>query len=156
VSYPPSIADFKAQFDRDFVYGSGTDTVRDADITRALADANMLFNPGLWSTEEKPTVYGLLAAHFLVTNIQAAGGASPGNQGKGLASHGGGTVESKSVGGVSVGFAVPDFVRQNPILSQLMRTDYGQKFLMLIYPRLVGNVAVISGSPDGGISAPGI
>jgi hypothetical protein len=154
-SYPPTIADFKAQFDRDFDYGPGTENVRDTDITRALADAAMLFNPGLWDTIEQPTAYGYLAAHFLVLNIQGAGGPSAANYGKGLASHGGGTIESKSVGGVSVTFAVPDFVRANPTLSQLMKTDYGQKYLSLIYPRLVGNVAVIAGDPCGDVNEPG-
>lgn len=155
-SYPPSVADFKVQFDRDFLYGNGTDTVRDADITRALNEAQMLFNAGLWDTVEKPVAYGYLAAHFLAMNIQAAGGAAFTNSGKGVLSHGGGTIESKTVGGISVTFATPDFVRQNPILSQLMKTDYGQKYLSLIYPRLVGNVAVISGNADGSVDAPGL
>ncbi len=146
MSFPPAIADFKAQFTRDFQYGTGMNTVIDPDIQRGLNDALIVFNPGLWTTPaELNTAFLYVAAHFMVLNIQAAGGLSATNQGRGVQSKGGGTIESKGVGSANVGFAVPDFVRQSPVLSQFMRTDYGQKYLQLLTPRLVGNVTVVAG-----------
>lgn len=145
-SFPPAVSDFKIQFNRDFVYGSGLDTVQDGDIQRGLNDAEMVFNTDLWgSTTDQNTAYLYVAAHFMVLNIQAAGGLSPIVRGLGVLSKGGGTIESKGVGSANVGFAVPNYVRESPILSQFMRTDYGQKYLQLLTPRLVGNVGVVCG-----------
>jgi hypothetical protein len=146
MGYPPSVSDFQAYFTRDFNYGSGPTNVTPADIQRGLNEAVMVFNPGLWSsTTEQMVAYLYVAAHFMVLNIQEAGGLSAQNLSRGVQSKGGGTIESKGVGSVNVSFAVPDFVRQSPILSQFMRTDYGQKYIQLITPRLVGNVTVVAG-----------
>lgn len=156
MSFPPAVADFKLQFNRDFVYGTGMDTVQDTDIQRGLNDAEMVFNQDLFgSTTDQNTAYLYAAAHFMVLNIQAAGGLSSKNNGLGVLSKGGGTIESKGVGSVNVGFAVPNYVRESPILSQFMRTDYGQKYVQLLTPRLVGNVAVVCGNfPDNSGLAP--
>ncbi len=149
MAYPPGIDDFKAQFTRDFVYGGvngGFETVLDSDIQRALNETPIVFNQTLWGSNEVTIAFLYAAAHFMVLNIQEAGGLAVKNKGLGVQSKGGGTVASKSVGGVSVNYDVPDFVKQSPILSQFMRTDYGQKYIQLITPRLVANMAVLSGS----------
>lgn len=146
-SFPPSVADFKAYFNRDFIYGPGLNTVQDTDIQRGLNETMFVFNQALWGSDyEVATAYLYASAHFMVLNIQAAGGLNATNMGVGVQSKGGGTIESKGVGSVNVGFAVPDFVRQSPILSQFMRTDYGQSYLQLLNPRLVGNIQVVSGT----------
>ncbi len=46
---------------------------------------------------------------------------------------------------MSVAYAIPEDVAKSPILGQYMRTDFGQKYLALLAPRLVGNVAIVSG-----------
>jgi hypothetical protein len=46
---PPTIAQFKAQFPRDFPYGSGLETVQDNDIQAAINLGQGLFNPSLFS-----------------------------------------------------------------------------------------------------------
>jgi hypothetical protein len=131
----------------------GQDTVTPADITRALAEAGMSFNEGLWgNVTEKSTAFLYLAAHYLVLNVQAAGGLLPQGAAKGIKSGGGGVVQSKSVGSVSVSYALPQSIIESPILGQYMRTDFGQKYLALIYPRLVGNIGIVSGQPTGGLS----
>ncbi len=148
--FPPSVSDFKTLFTRDFVYGGttgGLDTVLDSDIQRGITEAQMVFNSGLWaSLSDANLACCYVAAHFMVLNIQGAGGLAVKNRGLGVQSKGGGTIESKGVGSVNVGFAVPNYVRESPILSQFMRTDYGQFYLQLLTPRLVGNIAVVSGS----------
>lgn len=118
----------------------------DTDISGGIQKAQIVFNSGLWaSLSDANLACCYVAAHFMVLNIQGAGGLAVNNRGLGVNSKGGGTIESKGVGSVNVAFAVPDYVRQSPILSQFMRTDYGQFYLQLLTPRLVGNIAVVSG-----------
>jgi hypothetical protein len=149
---PVTIDEFKTRFIRDFVFGSTPDKVMDPDVNIALTEAVLVFNPDLWDDlAEQKVAFLLAAAHCLVLNVQAAGGLSAQNMGRGVNSHGGGVVQTKSVGSVSVGFAVPAFVTESKVLSQFMRTDYGQKYLQLVTPRLVGNLAVLEGSNDTGV-----
>lgn len=158
MSFPPSVADFKALFTRDFLYGSGGSTISDGDIQRAINQAGITFNPGLWdgvtplgSTTELSVVYLYVSAHYMVLNIQAAGGLSAVNRGRGVKSQGGGWTQSKGAGPLNVAYAISDRLRDDPILSPFMRTDYGQQYLMFLEPRIVGNVAIVSGvAPQGG------
>lgn len=150
MAWPAVIADFKAYFVREFVYGSTVDKILDADITKALGEATMVFNEGLWNNVgEKSIAFLYLTAHYLVLDIQNAGGIAGGTAGKGLNSAGGGIVSSKSVGSVSVSYAVPQYALDSPTLGPYAQTGFGRKYLSLIYPRLIGNVAVISGQPPG-------
>ena len=152
MSFPPSVSDFKTQFSREFLYGTSLAQVQDNDVQRAINEASITFNPGLWdgvtplgSTTELNIVYLYVAAHFLVLNIQGAGGLAPINRGRGVKSSGGGTIQTKSVGSVSIAYVIPDDIAKSPILGQFMRTDYGQKYLAMLAPRLVGNVGLVSG-----------
>lgn len=152
MSFPPSVADFKSQFNREFAYGTSLATIQDNDIQRAINEAAISFNPGLWDghtalgqTTELNIAYLYLAAHYMTLNIQGAGGLSSVNFGRGVKSTGGGTIQTKSVGSVSIAYAIPDDVAKSPILGQYMRTDFGQKYLTLLAPRLVGNVGIVSG-----------
>ncbi len=152
MSFPPSVADFKAQFTREFEYGVSLAQVQDNDIQRAINETSISFNPGIWdgttqlgSTTELNIAYLYLAAHYMTLNIQGAGGLSSVNRGRGVKSTGGGTIQSKSVGSVSLTYVIPEDVQNSPILGQYMRTDFGQKYLALIAPRLVGNVGIVSG-----------
>lgn len=153
-----TVASFKAQFGRDFVYGSGLNTVRDIDIQQALNLASSMFNPALFDTSligvapvissESLMAYQYATAHFLVTAIQAAGGL--GSVGRGVFSQGEGVVSSKSVGGASVSFSWPSTVMDSPALFQFTKTTYGQAYLQILMPRLVGNVSAVLGpiAPD--------
>jgi hypothetical protein len=149
---PVTLSEFKIRFDRDFVFGTTKDKVMDNDITIALNEATTVYNANLWDdiSEGKMAFY-LAAAHFLVLNVQAAGGLSASNMGRGVHSRGGGVIQNKSVGSVSVGFAMPTFVTESAALSQLMRTDYGQKYLQMCLPRLVGHTEIVEGSNDTGV-----
>lgn len=146
MAYPPTVADFKARFTRDFNYAEGKDSVTDSDITNALSDAIPLFNQSLWSsTIEKTTAYLFLTAHLMILNIQAAGGMQARNTGKGVRNTGGGVLQSKAVGGISVSYAIPERIANSPTLGPFMRTDYGQRYLSMIYPRLTGPVSIAHG-----------
>src|SRR5262245_56887839 len=148
---PASIADFKARFDRDFVFDTTTDAVRDVDITDALNDASSTFNDGLWASgTEIITAFLFLAAHNLVLNLQAAGGLFAVNLGRGVKSKGSGPISAKSVGSVSVNYALPESIVNDPQLSPYLRTEYGLRYLQMLTPRLVGNVVVVLGENDTG------
>jgi hypothetical protein len=139
---PPTIADFKVTFDRDFTYGTGKETVRDSDIQRALNQAATVFNPAIWDDTEAQDAYEYLSAHFLVTNIQMAGGLTKKN---GTQNRGGGITQSKGAGQVNVAYGIPPRILEDAVLNQFMRTDYGMRYLQLITPRLIGNIATVSG-----------
>lgn len=154
---PATVAQFEAQFSRDFVYGPGLDAVRPIDIQNALNTASSLFNPALFSTapigvppnltSEALTMYLYCAAHFLVTSIQGVGGLN--KKGGGLNAQGEGVVASKGVGGVNVSFSWPSFVTDSPVLSQFQKTTYGQIYLQTLMTKLVGNGAVVLGEVTG-------
>jgi len=146
---PATAADFQARFPREFIYGADITTVMDADVNNALTQAGMMFNPRIWcgATEQKEA-FLLCAAHFLELNIRAAGGL--GMLGVSVQSTGDGVIVSKSIGPVSINYAIPEGVRESPILSPFMKTNHGQLYLALAAPRLVGNVMLLSGEEDVG------
>jgi len=150
MTLPATVAEFKAQFDRDFIYGSGKETIRDQDISKALTEATSVFNADLWDTSELKPAFLYASAHFLVLNIQMAGGLNPSPTGKGIDNRGGGITQSKSVAQVSIQYGIPQTVLESPILNQFLRSDYGLRYLQMITPRLVGNVAVVGGFNDTG------
>lgn len=150
---PATILQFKNQFSRDFVYGPGLEAVRDVDIQNGLNAANSLFNPDLFDTSligiapdqtsEALICYLNASAHFMVLALQAAGGL--GIVGRGVFSSGEGPISNKSVGGVSVTFAWPSSITDNPALFQFMQTKYGMAYLQVLVTRLVGNVGAVMG-----------
>jgi len=148
MAYPATLENFKTRFDRDFNFGPGKEAVRDVDVNNALAEANSVFNEALWDSDESVVAFLFAAAHCLVLNLQASGGLSASELGQGAESRGGGVIQAKSVGGVSVTYVIPEHIAQSPILSQFMRTDYGQRYLQMLVPRLVGHGEVIGGWDD--------
>lgn len=128
-----TVADFKAQFTRDFDYGSNSDDVRDDDITRAFAETDAIFNPDIYpTTATRLLAYLYLAAHFLVEDITAAEtGGAPAQ-----------IVQSRSVGSVSESLSVPD---GKNTLAFFHTTYYGQKWYQLTEPYLPGAVYSVPG-----------
>lgn len=141
VTYPITVEEFKSWFSRDFPYSNDGDLtgITDADIKKAFAEASLNFNASLFSTEdEKKLGFLYLAAHYLVIDIQ--------NSTQGLNGKYEGIMSNKSVGSVSVGYTIPDWVMAHPIYSLLSQSKYGMKYLSLIIPLLVGNIAAVRGA----------
>jgi hypothetical protein len=139
--YPITVDDFKGWFSRDFPYSASGDLsgITDQDILKAFAEASMNFNSSLFGTcEEQKLGFLYLAAHYLVIDIQ--------NSTQGLNGKYEGVMASKSVGSVSVGYQIPDWVMAHPIYSLLSQSKYGMKYLSLIIPLLVGNIAAVRGA----------
>lgn len=138
----PSPAQFKAYFVRDFQYAPDDDAanmefVMDADITRAIATAQMMFNSSLFG-DSALTAFYLLAAHFLCEQVETSQ--------DGLRSQGRLTAAGTTVGSVSQTFAIPDRISKSASLSFLLTTNYGKQYALLLAPRMIGNVQVIQGS----------
>ena len=135
--------DFKAHFTRDFPYFNGSgcpkEFVTDADINKAFAQASVNFNPSLFSDINTLNLcYLYLTAHYLVTDFQIAAG--------GLNSVGYNQVSSRSVGSVSESYDIPEWIKTNPVLAAYTTTRYGQKYLSLIRPLLIGGVGISFGA----------
>ncbi len=139
---PPTVADFKARFDRDFAFAADQtdmERVRDTDVTRGITSASVNFNENLWESQAiYAEAYLLLSAHYLVTNLL--------NSSQGLGSQANWLTNSKAVMNMSESFAIPDRIAKSPILAVYSKTGYGMTYLSLIMPRLVGNVALLQGN----------
>lgn len=140
-NYPITTDEFKGWFSRDFPYSpDGVLTgVTNQDIRKAFAEASMNYNSSLFATEDdKKLGFLYLSAHYLVIDLQ--------NSSQGLNGKYEGIMSNKSVGSVSVGYTIPDWVMGHPIYSLLAQTKYGMKYLSLIIPQLVGNVVAVRGA----------
>lgn len=136
----PSVQDFKDFFVRDFPYGTDTNTsVLDSDIAKSFTFSNVNFSQSLWADQGSYNVgYFLLSAHYLVMNLRASS--------QGINGQFAFLEQSKSVGSVSQGFAIPQRVLDNPDWAVLMKTNYGAQYLQLILPQLAGQVYSVEGS----------
>lgn len=139
----PTTDEFKEYFARDFRYAPENDPdnpsfVMDADITRAITEAQTNFNSGLADEDHATIMFMYLAAHYLVLNLRTSG--------KGINSQGEMLINSKGAGSVSVGYQIPDRFSKSPILSQYTTTGYGMKYLELSMKYLVGRVSAVEGT----------
>lgn len=108
---------------------------QDSDISNAISEAMVNFNESLFPDE--PTarlVFLYLVAHYLTVDFNNALGV---NQI--------GIVTSKSVGSVSEGYTIPQWLLNNPALSSYATTGYGIKYASLLRPYLIGNVFIAKG-----------
>lgn len=150
MAWPPAVSDFKAKFIREFVYGTGGDAVTDADIQRGLDEASPQFRQDLLDIlTDQISAYLYLAAHFMVVNIQTAGGLMAVPRGRGVRNVGEGVQVSKGVGPANVTYQVPPpRIANSPSLLFFWTTTFGQRFIALVEPRTAGPAAVVSGPCD--------
>lgn len=116
--------------------GSATDDKRimDADITGALLDASFNVNGSLFADQARYTRASCyLAAHCLVERLRAAG--------EGMRSQFSWLVEDKGAGDVKVKYAIPPSILKSPFLAAISTTRYGARYLEIVTPLLVGNMA---------------
>ncbi|AFC22571.1 hypothetical protein phi1422_0051 [Bdellovibrio phage phi1422] len=135
----PTVEEFKAYFTRDFPYNDDPEVgVTDTDIQKAMNEAEMMFNEGLFSSQQEINImFFLLTAHYLVMDLRMAA--------QGINGSYSWITTSKSVGSVSESFQVPTMVADNPILAALSKTNYGGKYINLIMPYLVAPIMSIPG-----------
>lgn len=113
--------------------------VLDSDITKAFAEAQMNLNQELFTSDANITLgYLYLTAFFLVNDIKTALA--------GLQSTGSQPLTARTVGSVSESYAVSPYYLNNPLYLFYNKNGYGQKYLAMIQPMLVGNVGVVCGT----------
>lgn len=135
---PPTVAEFKAQFTRDFPYGTTPETVNDSDIVSAQKAAAFNVYEGIFSSEaDYKFAYNYLSAHYLVMALKAST--------QGLNGSFPWLENNKSVGSVSQGFTIPDDIAQRPVLAMFTKTYYGAFYLSLVLPLTYGRVVVSGG-----------
>jgi len=131
VSVPTTTADWSVQ--------SPDQKVSDLDITHAYGEADITFNDQLFlDNEDMVLAYLYLSAHYLVNDLNAGG----------VDSNPTGIANSRSVGNVSEGYAIPDWQLKSPIYSFYTKSSYGLKYLNMITARLTGNVASVEGATN--------
>lgn len=107
----------------------------DEDIQEAIQEAGINFNCSFFEDcSQKKTVFGLLVAHYLTVDFNNALGI---NQV--------GLPTSKSVGSVSEGYSIPNWMTANAALSAYATTGYGIKYASLIQPYLCGQIILTPG-----------
>lgn len=141
----PTIEQFKMFFARDFPFAQdplnpNLDTeISDADINRAMVEADCFFNSKLFCDQDCFTLgYDYLTAHFLTENIR--------NSSQGISGQFEGILSSKSVSSVSASYGFPSTLMEDPSYAFLLKTTYGAKYLELIYPMLKANVFTVAGA----------
>lgn len=120
---------------------SSTNTyVLDADIEKAIFQAKQFFNPNLFSTEDELLSFLVyLVAHYLVVDIQMSQ--------EGINSTGYYIPNHVTVGDVSESYSNPTNSQgDSSIMYQLNQTRYGQKYLALVSPLMVGHFSFVGGS----------
>ncbi len=135
----PSIANFMAQFFRDFNYGTDINNcVTQQDIANAFVMVNASINQSMWPDQGTYNLgYLLLAAHFMVIALRASS--------QGINGQWGWAQNNKSVGAISEGFEIPERIKNNPDFMQYYKTNYGAQYLNLLWPQLSGQVFSVSG-----------
>ncbi len=137
----PTVQDFKDYFNRDFPYGTTSDTVMDSDIVKAETLASIYINQCLFPDQGTYTIGFLyLSAHFLVMNLRASS--------QGIAGKYPWLQTGKSVGSVSESFAIPERIEGNPEYAMFYQTNYGAQFMFLILPQLSGNIVAVWGGTN--------
>lgn len=137
--FPVTPEEFKEWFKRDFPFSDDpNEGVGDCDILKAFAEANFVFNKSIFSEQEQPIAFLYLAAHYLVIDLK--------NSSTGLKGSFNGLMTNKSVGSVSVGYSMPNWILEHPIYSLIAQTPYGVKYLSLAVARCIGNFGVVKGA----------
>ncbi len=142
---PPTVADFKTFFNRDFPYAgpqtpaTDLDFVQPADITKAISEGQINFSPGMFDNNgQSTTVFMYLAAFYLVENLKASA--------KGLASQANFPLTAIAAGGVSVAMTPPDKFLSNPTYAMFTRNGYGLTYLSFVYPHTIGAMRIAPGT----------
>ncbi len=135
----PTITDFKAWFARDFPYGTDPNvSVLDADIGKAFQLTDMNMSQQLFGSQEQFTFgYLLLAAHNLVLDLRSSS--------QGLNGQWTWLEQSKGVGSVNAGYAIPQRILDNPNFAQYFATNYGAQYMGQLWPQLSGMVYTVPG-----------
>ncbi len=123
------------------IAGCANDYVQPQDISNAFLEAQAVFNMDLFGTDAMVTLaYLYCTAHYMVNDLRTAA--------QGVDSVGAFPLASRSVGSMSESYMIPDRYKDNPALAFFTSSGYGQKYLSLLIPNLVGNFGSVYGGTN--------
>lgn len=116
-----------------------TKYILDEDIQRAIDEAFSRMNHGPYDDQEQFDISSYyLSAHYLVMNIRSSSSGISGSY-EWLTS-------SKGVGSVNTSYAIPQYIMDNPLFASLSKTNYGARYLEMLWPLLPGQMFVSAGA----------
>jgi len=123
---------------RDYFYKDSLfSSITDKEINRALLEAKSVINESLIDDNDQLKIcFYYLTAHFACLNTRMGGVNSVGQN----------IIMSESAEGVSANYAIPEAFIKNPVWAAYTKTEYGYRYLSLIYPYTVGNIVSIEGA----------
>lgn len=135
----PTIQAFKAQFVRDFRYGTDiNENVIDSDIANAFNVVDTMINQSLWSNQTSYQIaYLYLAAHYMCLNLRSSS--------QGINGQYNWAQNSKAVGGITESFTIPQRIIDNPDFMAYTKTNYGAFYLNMLWPKLAGQMFTVYG-----------
>lgn len=135
----PTVANFKAYFQRDFPYNADASLgVTDFDIQKAIDACALVIPQDLFYSQSFYTMCFLyLTAHLMVLSISTSS--------QGLSGKYEWAIASKSAGNVSIGLSIPEDLVKNPQFAMLTKTTYGATYFEYIYPYIIGPTFVVQG-----------
>ncbi len=131
-----SVEQFKDHFDcGQFDYGDTIPQVRDKDIATAIREMSSIINMSLYPNEDVNLLaQNYLTAHFLTSCLTAVK-----TSGQAVFNR-----SSRSVGSISESVVVPDWMTKGHF-ALYATTYYGQKWLTLTKPYLIGHMFCVAG-----------
>ena len=137
-----TVEDFKTFFHRDFPflpdqYDDIDDYVTDCDVSRAIEEMSVLLPSRLFDETSLKLAQLYLTAHLLIGILRM------GNSG--LASGYTFPLQSRSVGSVSESYTITQTYLTNAQYSTYITSEYGLRYLAMLYPRTRGNICIAGG-----------
>lgn len=112
--------------------------INDTDITKAIGECDAMLPVARFETEVLAIAQNYLTAHCLCNDIKTSN--------SGLASSAIFAVQSKSAGSISESFAIPQDLLKSPFYAFYTTSQYGMKYLAMLYPRCIGVMNIAGGA----------
>jgi hypothetical protein len=112
--------------------------INDTDITKAIGECDAMLPVARFETEVLATAQNYLTAHCLCNDIKTSNA--------GLANSAIFAVQSKSAGSISESFGIPQRLLQSPFYAFYITSQFGMKYLAMLYPRCIGALNVAEGA----------
>ncbi len=111
--------------------------INDTDIAKAINECDAMLPVARFEDEVLALAQNYLTAHCLCNDIKTSN--------SGLASQISFPIQSKSAGSISTSYGIPQKFLQSPFYSFYITSQYGLKYLAMLYPRCIGALNIAEG-----------
>ena len=154
---PPTVAQFQAQFPRDFVYGTGNESVKVSDIQAAINEGQGIFNPNLWQTtisNFSSVIQGdVTSGSIVIANLSNVTGLAPGQTISGAGIPSGASIEFVGLTSVQISVAATSTNLATSITVG-QSSGYSVSEAQIAYGYLTAHLLVLSLQNAGGTGSP--